>query len=60
MENLKNRVSNLLSIKSLVTLILTVAFVYQIIHGEIMKDFMTIYMAVITFYFTSQSTENKK
>lgn len=59
METLGTRASNLLTVKSLVTLALTTAFVYQVIAGEILKDFMTIYMAIITFYFTSQ-TENKK
>lgn len=59
METLGTRASNLLTVKSLVTLALTIAFVYQVITGEILKDFMTIYMAIITFYFTSQ-TENKK
>lgn len=59
METLGTRASNLLTVKSLVTLALTTAFVYQVITGEILKDFMTIYMAIITFYFTSQ-TENKK
>lgn len=59
METLATKASNLLNVKSLVTLALTVAFVYQVVSGEILKDFMTIYMAIITFYFTSQ-TENKK
>lgn len=55
MENIWKRLSNLLSVKSIVTLILTVVFAYQSITGTISQDFMTIYAVIIAFYFGTQS-----
>lgn len=54
MELLKKRLANLLSVKSLVTIILTVVFAYMAVIGQISADFMTIYTVVIAFYFGSQ------
>ena len=45
----------LLSVKSLVTLILTAVFGVMALRGEICKDFMTIYTVVIAFYFSAQA-----
>ena len=55
MENIKKRLGNLLSVKSLVTLVLTGVFAYMAIVGKISQDFMTIYAVIIAFYFGSQS-----
>ena len=55
MNQIFNRLGNLLSVKSLVTLVLTVVFAYQAIVGSISPDFMTIYAVIIAFYFGSQS-----
>lgn len=55
MENILKRLSNLLSVKSIVTLILTVVFAYQSVTGGISQDFMTIYAVIIAFYFGTQS-----
>ena len=49
------RLSNLLSVKSLVTLALTGVFAYMAVAGTISKDFMTIYAVIIAFYFGTQS-----
>lgn len=49
------RFSNLLSVKSIVTLVLTCVFAYQSITGTISQDFMTIYAVIIAFYFGTQS-----
>lgn len=49
------RLSNLLSVKSLVTLCLTLVFAYMAITGSISQDFMTIYAVIIAFYFGTQS-----
>lgn len=54
METLKKRLANLLSVKSLVTIILTAVFAYMAVIGQISADFMTIYTVVIAFYFGSQ------
>jgi K+-transporting ATPase A subunit len=55
MENIVKRLSNLLSVKSIVTLMLTVVFAYQSVTGTISQDFMTIYAVIIAFYFGTQS-----
>lgn len=54
-ETLVKRLGNLLSVKSLVTLILTAVFAYMACVGRISKDFMTIYAVIIAFYFGMQT-----
>ena len=49
------RLGNLLSVKSLVTLVLTGVFAYMAVTGTISQDFMTVYAVVIAFYFGTQS-----
>ena len=55
MEQLKKRLATLLSVKSIVTLVLTIVFAYMAITGSISQDFMTVYAVVIAFYFGTQS-----
>ena len=55
MELIKKRCANLLSVKSLVTLTLTVVFAYMAVTEKISQDFMTVYAVVIAFYFGTQS-----
>ena len=55
MEQLRKRAANLLSVKSLVTLALTVVFAVMALRGTISQDFMTIYAVIIAFYFGTQS-----
>lgn len=55
MERLIKRLSNLVSVKSIVTLVLTAVFAYMAIVGTISQDFMTIYAVIIAFYFGTQS-----
>lgn len=55
MNELKNRLAALLSVKSMVTLILTVVFAWLSLRGQIGQDFMTVYTVVIAFYFGTQS-----
>ena len=54
-ENIMKRLGNLLSVKSLVTLVLTGVFAYMAVIGAISQDFMTVYAVVIAFYFGTQS-----
>ena len=54
-EKLVKRAANLLSVKSLVTLVLTVVFAYMAVTEKISQDFMTIYAVIIAFYFGTQS-----
>ena len=55
MELMKKRMANLLSVKSLVTLVLTAVFAYMAVTEKISQDFMTIYAVIIAFYFGTQS-----
>ena len=59
MELIKKRLGNLLSVKSLVTLALTVVFAYMAVVGKISQDFMTIYAVIIAFYFGTQSQKTQ-
>ena len=54
-RNIFKRLGNLLSVKSLVTLTLTVVFAYMAVTQMISQDFMTVYAVVIAFYFGTQS-----
>lgn len=60
MEKIKNRLANLLSVKSLVTLVLTLVFAYMAITAQISQDFMTIYAVIIAFYFGTQSQKTQE
>ena len=55
MEHIWKRVMNLLSVKSLVTLVLTAVFAMMAVKDTISQDFMTVYAVVIAFYFGTQS-----
>lgn len=49
----------LLTVKSIVTVILTVVFAVLVIKdGELPQTFTTIYMSVMAFYFGIQSAKN--
>ena len=54
-ERIVKRVAALLSVKSIVTIILTCVFAWQAVSGQISQDFMTVYAVVISFYFCTQS-----
>lgn len=50
------RLSNLLCVKSIVTIVLTGVFAYLAVAGEVSsRDFLTIFSVVIAFYFGTQS-----
>lgn len=53
------RISRLLTVKSIVTLILTAVFALLAFRGKIEQDFMTIYAVIISFYFGTQSQEDR-
>lgn len=55
MGNLKKRAAGLVSVKSIVTLILTAVFAYLAVKGTIGQDFMMVYTVVIAFYFGTQT-----
>ena len=62
MENLKKRLANLLTAKSIVTVTLTAKFSAQDLRGNISgTEFLTIFTVVIGFYFgTQRVSEDKK
>jgi len=58
---IKDSIINLLKIKSLVTLLLTAAFVYLSITGVVSgEQFIIIFTTVVVFYFGIQSTKESK
>ena len=58
MDDFKKRVSNLLTVKSIVTLILTGVFAYLAITHQIEQNFMTVYTVVVAFYFGTQANKD--
>lgn len=56
-ELFAKRISNLLSVKSIVTIACTAVFAYQSVTNSISQDFMTIYAVIIAFYFGTQAKE---
>ena len=54
-ERIVKRMAALMSVKSIVTIILTCVFAGQAVRGQIGQDFMTVYAVVIAFYFGTQS-----
>ena len=59
-ENIIKRLGNLLSVKSLVTLVLTAVFAVMTVRQAISQDFMTIYAVIIAFYFGTQSRKTRE
>lgn len=59
MELIRKRLANLMSVKSIVTLVLTGVFAYMAVTGNISQDFMTIYAVIIAFYFGTQSQKTQ-
>ena len=51
---MKDRFSKLLTVKSIVTILLTVIFAILAIRGSISQEVMSIYTTVIAFYFGTQ------
>lgn len=49
---------NLLTVKSLVTLALTAAFIVLLMLGKVTQEFITIYTVVIGFYFGTQKAKD--
>ena len=61
MENLKKRLANLLAVKSLVTITLTVVFAVLALRETISgSESLTIFTVVIGFYFGTQRVNEDK
>ena len=60
MENIYNRLTNLLSVKSIVTIILTLVFAYLSVIRLVSADqFLTVFTVVIGFYFGTQAKKTQ-
>lgn len=61
MELLEKRLTNLLTIKSIVTIVLTAVFAWLSVAGRVTTDqFLTVFIVVIGFYFGTQAEKNHK
>ena len=61
MSELYKRLGNLLTIKSLVTLILTAVFAYLTCTGGVTAEqFLTVFTVVIAFYFGTQAEKRSQ
>ena len=59
-ETTKITIQNLLTVKSIVTIILTVIFSYLAVVGRISgEQFLTIFSVVVAFYFGTQYQKGK-
>lgn len=60
MSDIVRKIANLLSIKSLVTIVLTIVFAYLACTGVVTGDqFLTVFSVVIAFYFGTQAVKEK-
>lgn len=58
---MQNRLANLLTVKSIVTIVLTAVFSALALRGSISgTEFLTIFTTIIAFYFGTQTEKNKK
>lgn len=59
MKNVINRLGNLITVKSIVTLILTVVFAILSIKQVVSPDlFMQVFIMIIAFYFGTQKKDD--
>lgn len=54
-EILTKRLANLLSVKSLVTIALTVTFCILTVQAAVTQEFNSVYLMVVAFYFGTQN-----
>lgn len=56
MDQLYKRLTALLSVKSIVTIVLTAVFAYLAVAGQVTTEqFLTVFTVVIAFYFGTQA-----
>lgn len=56
MDEIKKRLANLLTVKSIVTVVLTLVFAYLAVRGQVTTEqFLTVFTVVIAFYFGTQA-----
>lgn len=58
---MKERLSKLIDVKSIVTILLTFVFAYLSVIGKIQsQEFLTVFTVIISFYFGVQYQKNTK
>ena len=56
MTEIRKRLANLLTVKSIVTVVLTLVFAYLAVAGQVTTEqFLTVFTVVIAFYFGTQA-----
>ena len=56
MNEIRKRIANLLTVKSIVTVVLTLVFAYLACGGKVSTDqFLAVFSVVIAFYFGTQA-----
>lgn len=55
---MKEKLSNLIDVKSIITILLTIVFCVLTLMGRISQEFLTIYTVIISFYFGTQYQKN--
>lgn len=55
---MKERLTKLVDVKSIVTLVLTASFVAQVATRSVNEQFMTIYTMIMGFYFGTQAVKS--
>ena len=59
MDNIVKRIGNLITVKSIVTLIVTVVFAILSIKGSISSElFITVFSTIIGYYFGTQKLDD--
>lgn len=54
MSELVKSLARLISVKSLVSIALTIGFIVQAVRGQLTNEYMSVYLVVISFYFGTQ------
>ena len=54
---MKERLSKLSDVKSIVTLVLTGVFAFLSVRGSVPQEFQTIFTVIISFYFGTQAAK---
>lgn len=58
---MKEKITKLIDVKTIVTLLLTIVFVYlHVFEKQVSQEFMTIYIMVMTFFFNKNKEQNKE
>lgn len=57
---MKNKIAKLIDLKSIITILITIALIYGFIVGKIgQEQFMTIATMIFTFYFAKKDKESE-